>query len=81
MGRIVVGTNATGGYDDLEHRFDSWATPVIVSLTDNWVGELPVLPVISGGADIVLRRLLAPTAPLQLCSGPRHAHKRETFGT
>jgi hypothetical protein len=67
---IVVGTNATGGYDDLDHRFDSWPTPVIVSLADNWVGELPVLPVISGGADIVrgIRKLTpgtnAAAAPL-----------------
>src|ERR1700747_3898666 len=45
---IVVGTNATGGYDDLDHRFDSWPAPVNVSLADNWVGELPVFPVISG---------------------------------
>ena len=28
---IVVGTNTPGGYDDLDHRFDSWPTPVIVS--------------------------------------------------
>jgi hypothetical protein len=44
-----MGTNATGGYDDLDHRFDSWPAPVIVSLADNWVGELPILPVVSGG--------------------------------
>jgi hypothetical protein len=46
---IVFGTNATGGYDDLDHRFDSWPTPAIVSLAGNWVGELPAMPVISGG--------------------------------
>jgi hypothetical protein len=42
---IVVGTNVTGGYDDLDHRFDSWPAPVIVSLADGWVGELPAMPV------------------------------------
>jgi hypothetical protein len=46
---IVFGTNATGGYDDLDHRFDSWPTPAIVSLVGNWVGELPAMPVITGG--------------------------------
>lgn len=34
---IVAGTN----YDDLDHRFDSWSAPVVVSLADGWVGELP----------------------------------------
>ncbi len=46
---IAFGTNATGGYDDLDHRFDSWPAPVIVSLAGNWVGDLPTLPLISGG--------------------------------
>lgn len=46
---IVVGTNIAGGYDDIDHRFDSWPTPAIVSLDDGWVGDLPAMPVISGG--------------------------------
>jgi hypothetical protein len=46
---IVFGTNVVGGYDDLDHRFDSWPAPVIVSLVNNWVGELPALAVVSGG--------------------------------
>jgi hypothetical protein len=46
---IVFGTNATGGYDDLDHRFDSWPVPAIVSLASNWVGELPATPVLTGG--------------------------------
>jgi hypothetical protein len=46
---IVFGTNVTGKYDDLDHRFDSWRPPVIVSLGQNWVGELPAMPVVSGG--------------------------------
>lgn len=47
---IVFGTNVTGGYDDIDHRFDSWPAPVIVSLVDNWVAELPALAVVNGGA-------------------------------
>ena len=46
---IVFGTNVIGGYDDLDHRFDSWRAPTIVSLAGNWVGELPAMPVVSGG--------------------------------
>lgn len=46
---IVFGTNVVGGYDDLDHRFDSWPTPSVVSLADDWVGELPAIPVVSGG--------------------------------
>jgi hypothetical protein len=46
---IVAGTNAVKGYDDLDHRFDSWPAPSIVLLRGNWVGELLALPVITGG--------------------------------
>jgi len=46
---IVFGTNVVGSYDDLDHRFDTWPAPVIVSLANNWVGELPALAVVSGG--------------------------------
>ena len=60
---IVFGTNATGGYDDLDRRFDSWPAPVIVSLADNWVGELPTLPVIKGGIDESPRYPSGATAP------------------
>ncbi len=48
---IVAGTNAVKGYDDLDHRFDSWLVPSIALLNGNWVGELPTLPVISGGTE------------------------------
>lgn len=47
---IVFGTNVIGGYDDLDHRFDSWPVPAIVSLADDWVGELPALPVLLGSS-------------------------------
>jgi hypothetical protein len=46
---IVSGTNTPGGYDDLDHRFDSWPVPAIASLSGNWVGELPAMPILSGG--------------------------------
>jgi hypothetical protein len=58
---IVFGTNTPGGYDDLDHRFDSWSAPVIVSLADNWVGELPAMPVLSGGT-VELPRIISSTA-------------------
>jgi hypothetical protein len=67
---IVFGTNAAGGYDDLDHRFDSWPAPVIVSLADNWVGDLPAVPVVTGGtvdvSRITIRSLSGsnPPAPL-----------------
>ncbi len=46
---IVVGTNTTGGPEGLDHRFDSWPAPVIVPLNGNWVGDLPAVPVVTGG--------------------------------
>jgi hypothetical protein len=46
---IVSGTNTVGRYDDLDKRFDSWAFPSIAPLGGNWIGQLPALPVITGG--------------------------------
>lgn len=46
---IVFGTNAVGGYDDLDKRFDTWPAPAIVDLRGNWVGDLPAMPVLMGG--------------------------------
>jgi len=46
---IVPGTNTTGGYDDLDQRFDSWKPPSIVTLKGDWVGQLLAWPVLSGG--------------------------------
>lgn len=51
---IVAGTNSVGP-DELDHRFDSWLAPAIVSLADNWVGDLPALPVTSGGGPANVR--------------------------
>lgn len=46
---IAFGTNAIGGYDDLDHRFDAWSLPAIVQLSGNWAGKLPANPVLTGG--------------------------------
>jgi hypothetical protein len=46
---IIVATNTPGSYDDRDSRFDSWPAPLIVSLADNWVGELLAMPMLSGG--------------------------------
>ncbi|MFZ0138394.1 MAG: hypothetical protein WAK89_15110 [Candidatus Sulfotelmatobacter sp.] len=48
---ILAGTNAVKGYDDLDHRFDSWPAPSIALVNGNWVGELAAIPVISGGTE------------------------------
>jgi hypothetical protein len=46
---IVFGTNAVGGYDDLDKRFDTWKLPALMLLKGTWVGDLPAMPVLSGG--------------------------------
>lgn len=59
---IVAGTNTTGGYDDVDHRFDSWSPPAIAPLDEGWVGELPAMPVLSGGTSSL--------GPIMRNSGP-----------
>jgi hypothetical protein len=69
---IVAGTNAVKGYDDLDHRFDSWPAPSIALLTGNWVGELLAMPVIMGGtAEIQSLLKLKDAADALLYLGPR----------
>jgi hypothetical protein len=46
---IVFGTNAVGGYDDLDRRFDAWKLPALMLLKGTWVGDLPAMPVLMGG--------------------------------
>src|SRR5882762_9659546 len=46
---IVFGTNAVGGYNDLDKRFDTWKLPALMPLKGTWVGDLPAMPVLSGG--------------------------------
>ena len=69
---ILAGTNAVKGYDDLDHRFDSWPAPSIALLSGNWVGELPAIPVISGGTEGIDSHLkLKDAADALLYLGPR----------
>jgi hypothetical protein len=49
---IVAGTNAIGPTITSTIVSILGPHPVIVSLPDSWVGELPALPVVSGGVDI-----------------------------
>jgi hypothetical protein len=46
---IVFGTNAVGGYNDLDKRFDAWKLPALMLLKGTWVGDMPAMPVLSGG--------------------------------
>jgi hypothetical protein len=85
---ILAGTNAVKGYDDLDHRFDSWPSPSIAQLTGNWVGELSAMPVITGGtAEIQPPLKLKNAADELLYLGPRdslisvEAAREEVDGT
>ncbi|MDE1163100.1 MAG: hypothetical protein PW792_14340 [Acidobacteriaceae bacterium] len=69
---ILAGTNAIGGYDDLDHRFDEWPVPSIATTHGNWVGDLPVLPVVTGGTATNYSPLeLKDAADALLYLGPR----------
>jgi hypothetical protein len=46
---VLLGTNAVGGYDDLDKRFDTWKVPALMLLKGNWAGDLPATPVLTGG--------------------------------
>jgi len=85
---ILAGTNAVKGYDDFDHRFDSWPAPSIALLNGNWVGELLAIPVISGGTEGNDSRLkLKDAADALLYLGPRdtlievQAPREEVDGT
>jgi uncharacterized iron-regulated protein len=51
---IIAGTNTIGS-GEIEHRFDSWNAPAIISTTASWVGELPAQPITSGGGPGMVR--------------------------
>ena len=68
---VVFGTNAVGGFDDLDKRFDAWQAPTIVSLSGSWVGDLPAMPVINGGTAPATPLKLADAADAMLYVGPR----------
>ena len=85
---IVAGTNAVKGYDDLDHRFDSWPAPSIALLNGNWVGEFSAMPIITGGtAEIQPPVKLKDAADALLYLGPRdslvsvEAPREEVDGT
>jgi hypothetical protein len=46
---ILFGTNAVGGYNDLDKRFDTWKVPALMPLKESWAGDLPAVPVLTGG--------------------------------
>jgi hypothetical protein len=88
---ILAGTNAVGGYDDLDHRFDSWPAPSSATLNENWVGELAAIPVISGGTEEIQPPLklndagdallyLGPRDSLILVSAPRDEVDGTSYG-
>jgi hypothetical protein len=68
---VVFGTDAVGSYDELDARFEGWNFPAIVSLSDNWVGELPAMPVTSGGMAGPTALKLSEAADALLYAGPR----------
>jgi len=69
---ILAGTNAVKGYDDLDHRFDSWPAPSIALLNGNGVGELSAIPVSTGGTGEIQPPVkLKDAADALLYLGPR----------
>lgn len=71
---VVVGTNTTAGPNEVDHRFDSWPAPTIVSLANNWVGELPAIPVVMAGRGPSLPGLkLSDAADAVLYLGPQNS--------
>jgi hypothetical protein len=70
---IVSGTNTTGGVNQVDHRLDSWPVPIIVSLANNWLGELPAVPVVRAGRGPSLPGLkLRDAADALLYLGPQN---------
>jgi hypothetical protein len=74
---VVFGTNAAGGYDDLDHRFDAWSLPAIVPLSDNWVGKLPANPVLTGGNVAPNSQKMEDVADAMLYVGSRDTLRQE----
>jgi hypothetical protein len=68
---VVFGTNVVGAYDDVDSRFDSWKTPAIVALAGNWVGDLPAIPVLTGGLGPASSLKMALASDAMLYVGPR----------
>jgi hypothetical protein len=68
---VVFGTNVVGAYDDVDPRFDSWKPPAIVALAGNWVGDLPAIPVMTGGTGPAGSLKMESAADAMLYVGPR----------
>ncbi len=68
---VVFGTNVTGGYEDLDRRFDSWPVPAIAGLSGNWAGDLPAMPVLTGGMVAANSLKMSDVADAMLYAGPR----------
>jgi hypothetical protein len=68
---VVFGTNAVGGYDDLDPRFDALHPPAIVQLKGSWVGDLPAMPVLTGGMVAANALRMADVADAMFYAGPR----------
>jgi hypothetical protein len=67
---VVLGTNAVDNDGNVDKRFDSWPMPAIVTLSGNWVGQLPAQPVVSGGHAPATPRKLADEADAMLYVAP-----------
>jgi hypothetical protein len=84
---VLFGTNVTGGYNDLDKRFDSWKVPAIMPLQGTWVGDLAAVPVLSGGTMPANSLKLKDAADALLYLGPRdtltavHMERDELEGT
>lgn len=76
---VLSGTNVIGGYDDLDGRFTSWPALSIVSLADDWVGNLSANSVLSGGARTSPTPVLKDAADALLYLGPRDSLTRLVF--
>lgn len=70
---VVFGTNVVGGYDDVDPRFDAFHPPVIVPLKGTWVGDLPAMPVLTGGMVAPNAVKMADVADAMFYAGPRDA--------
>ena len=68
---VVFGTNAVGKYDDLDARFDTWPVPAIAPLHGTWIGELPAMPVVTGGIVAADSLKLSNVADALFYAGPR----------
>lgn len=68
---VLFGTNAVGGYDNLDPRFDAWPHPTIVAVRGTWIGDLPALPVLTGGVVPTTSLKLADATDALFYAGPR----------